>query len=158
MAEVVRAEVRRLLLARLGEDLDEIKVEVSAAELDVMLDVAREIGLLVKNVASVVDSGAVRYRLTFARTIEDREVAVRSPDFSERRFVNGQPLRYVNTFVAAAGEERAVSTPLALDRDYDMVCNSAALIPGACSPWIPRPPSLRNCCPPILRPFMSFST
>jgi len=113
----------RLLLARLGEDLDEIKVEVSAAELDVMLDVAREIGLLVKNVAPVVDSGAVRYRLTFARTIEDREVTVRSPDFSERRFVNGQPLRYVNTFVAAAGEERAVATPLALDRDYDMVCN-----------------------------------
>lgn len=122
MAEVSRAEMMRLLLARMGEDLDEITMEASQAELQLLLDIAREIGLQVLTVSPVGEADARRYHLTLLRSAEDRDVVVRG--VTPRPGLASVPeRRHVNTFVANAGGETAVSGPLSLGREYEVVCN-----------------------------------
>lgn len=150
MAEVSRAEIMRLLLARMGEDLDEITVEASAAELELLLDIAREIGLQVRNVSPAGESGAGRYRLTLLRSGESREAVVRGVTPGP---VSDRKRRHVNTFVANAGGETAVSGPLSLGLEYEVVCNIGRPDPRsllASDPGTVFPDELLPCDAPIL--------
>ena len=104
MAEVSRAALMRRLLARMREAAVEISVEASAAELDVLLDIAREIGLEVTRVSPEGESGARRYLLTFERSAGPFEVATRGePRPDPYHPVGGRPRRHVNAWGGRAG-------------------------------------------------------